>query len=191
VAELFGVQLTGFLAWFAWRTIYLSKLPGMVRRLRVALDWTLDLFFPRDITQMQVFQHQHLHVHHFEAGEDIVREGQVGREFYLIVKGEVEVVAAATGAPLARLGPREVFGEKALLEDTPRTATVRALGAVDLLVMSRTDFRSMVTNFPPLSDYFHVLLEQRLPGMMERMPATAEPVLLPRDAKPDQIATNA
>lgn len=191
VAELFGVQLTGFLAWFAWRTIYLSKLPGLVRRLRVALDWTLDLFFPRDITQMQVFQHQHLHVHHFEAGEDIVREGQVGREFYLIVKGEVEVLAATTGAQLARLGPREVFGEKALLEDTPRTATVRALGAVDVLVMSRADFRSMVTNFPPLSDYFRVLLEQRLPGMMERMPQHTEPPRLTRDAGSNQIAESA
>ena len=41
--------MSGFLAWFAWRTVYLAKLPGWVRRLRVALDWTLDLFFPRDI----------------------------------------------------------------------------------------------------------------------------------------------
>jgi NADH dehydrogenase len=48
VAEILGIQLTGFVAWYMWRTIYLSKLPGVVRRLRVTLDWTLDLFFPRD-----------------------------------------------------------------------------------------------------------------------------------------------
>src|SRR5205085_6886580 len=103
VAELFGIPLTGFVAWFAWRTIYLLKLPGFVRRLRVALDWTLDLFFPRDITQLQVFKHEHLHVHHYEPGEAIVREGQVGREFYAIVKGEVDVLGRDGETTVARL----------------------------------------------------------------------------------------
>ena len=55
-----------------------------------------------------------------------------------------------------------------LLEDTPRTATVRALGAVDVLVMSRTDFRSMVTSFPVLDDYFEKLLRDRHPEEMKR-----------------------
>jgi NADH dehydrogenase len=43
------VKFSGFLAWFMWRTVYLSKLPGLEKKVRVALDWTLDLFFPRDI----------------------------------------------------------------------------------------------------------------------------------------------
>jgi NADH:ubiquinone reductase (H+-translocating) len=166
VAEVFGMQLSGFLAWFMWRSIYLSKLPGFVRRLRVALDWTLDLFFPRDITQLQVFQNQRLHVHHYEPGETIVRKGHVGREFYVILSGEVEVLPGDGkdgGSAIARLAPRDVFGEKALLEDTPRTATVRAAGAVDVLVMSRGDFRSMVASFPILGDYFAKLLRERYP----------------------------
>jgi hypothetical protein len=49
VAEIRGVKFSGFLAWFMWRTVYLSKLPGLEKKVRVALDWTLDLFFPRDI----------------------------------------------------------------------------------------------------------------------------------------------
>jgi NADH dehydrogenase len=167
VAEVFGVKLTGFIAWFMWRSIYLSKLPGFVRRLRVALDWTLDLFFPRDITQLQVFQNQRLDVHHYEPGETIVKKGQVGREFYIILKGEVEIVGAGNEV-VAKLGEREVFGEKALLEDTPRTATARSVGAVDLLVMSRSDFRSMVTSFPVLDDYFEKLLRDRHPEEMKR-----------------------
>jgi NADH dehydrogenase len=152
-----------------WRTIYLSKLPGFVRRLRVALDWTLDLFFPRDITQLQVFQQQRLDVHHYESGETIVRKGQVGREFYIILKGEVEIVGAGNEV-VAKLTEREVFGEKALLEDTPRTATVRAVGAVDVLVMSRADFRSMVGSFPVLDDYFEKLLKDRHPEAMAKLP---------------------
>jgi NADH dehydrogenase len=165
VAEMFGIRLSGFLAWFAWRTVYLAKLPGLVRRLRVALDWTLDLFFPRDITQLQVFRHEHLHVHHYEPGETIVSQGQVGRELYLIVKGMVEV-SSTDSASLARLGAREVFGERALLEDTRRNATVRALEASDVLVMSRSDFHAMVRNLPVLNDYFAGLLRARHPDVM-------------------------
>src|SRR5207249_10104874 len=43
VAEIFGVKLSGFLAWWLWRTIYLMKLPGLDRKIRVAAAWTLDL----------------------------------------------------------------------------------------------------------------------------------------------------
>ncbi len=53
VAEVFGLRFSGFFAWWLWRTIYLSKLPGLERRLRVAIDWTLDLFFPRDIVYLR------------------------------------------------------------------------------------------------------------------------------------------
>jgi len=168
VAELLGVRLTGFLAWFAWRTVYLLKLPGFVRKLRVALDWTLDLFFPRDITQLSVFHHEHLHVHHYEPGEAIVRQGQVGRELFVILQGEVEITAEGTGA-LARLGAREVFGERALLEDTPRNATVRAVRASDVLVMSRSDVHAMVKNLPVLNDYFSDLLRSRHPDAHARI----------------------
>jgi NADH:quinone reductase (non-electrogenic) len=46
-----SVRFSGLLAWFIWRTIYLSKLPGMERKVRVVMDWTTELFFPRDIVQ--------------------------------------------------------------------------------------------------------------------------------------------
>ena len=48
-AEIRGIPFSGFLAWFMWRTIYLNKLPGFEKKLRVMIDWTIDLFFPRDI----------------------------------------------------------------------------------------------------------------------------------------------
>jgi NADH dehydrogenase len=46
--------ITGFLAWFLWRTYYLARLPGIDRRLRVTIDWTLNLVFPRDIAELRV-----------------------------------------------------------------------------------------------------------------------------------------
>ena len=54
VAKVFGVKLAGFPAWFLWRTVYLLKMPTWSRRIRIALDWTLDLFFHRDIVQLGV-----------------------------------------------------------------------------------------------------------------------------------------
>jgi NADH dehydrogenase len=53
VAEVFGLRFSGFIAWWLWRTIYLMKLPGFERKLRVAIDWTLDLFFARDIVYLR------------------------------------------------------------------------------------------------------------------------------------------
>jgi NADH dehydrogenase len=51
VAQIFGIKFSGFFAWFLWRTLYLIKLPTMEKKLRVAWDWTLDLFFKKDIVQ--------------------------------------------------------------------------------------------------------------------------------------------
>lgn len=50
------VVLTGFPAWFLWRTYYLLRLPGLDRKLRVAFDWTLDLLFPRDVAELRVYR---------------------------------------------------------------------------------------------------------------------------------------
>jgi NADH dehydrogenase len=49
VARIFGFNFSGFFAWWMWRTIYLSKLPGLDKKVRVAFDWTLDLLFPKDV----------------------------------------------------------------------------------------------------------------------------------------------
>jgi NADH:ubiquinone reductase (H+-translocating) len=48
VANVFGINFSGFLAWWLWRTIYLFKLPRLEKKVRVALDWTLDLWFAKD-----------------------------------------------------------------------------------------------------------------------------------------------
>jgi NADH dehydrogenase len=53
VANIMGANFSGFLAWWMWRTIYLSKLPGLDRKIRVALDWTLDLLLQKDLVQLQ------------------------------------------------------------------------------------------------------------------------------------------
>ena len=51
VAQIMGMNFSGFIAWWLWRTIYLSKLPRFEKKLRVALDWSLDLVFSKDLVQ--------------------------------------------------------------------------------------------------------------------------------------------
>src|SRR5262249_25513823 len=60
VATILGVNFSGFLAWWLWRTIYLSKLPRFEKKLRVALDWSLDLFFSKDLVQFKTTKDPHL-----------------------------------------------------------------------------------------------------------------------------------
>jgi NADH:ubiquinone reductase (H+-translocating) len=50
-AEIKGLRFSGFLAWLMWRAVYLGKLPGLERKVRVVADWLIELFFPRDIVQ--------------------------------------------------------------------------------------------------------------------------------------------
>src|SRR5882762_9162294 len=54
VAEMFGMRVSGFLAWFLWRGVYLFKLPTWSRRIKVALDWAWDLLFPRDLSFLNI-----------------------------------------------------------------------------------------------------------------------------------------
>lgn len=54
VADLRGLKLVGFPAWFIWKTIYMLKLPTMATRVRVVLDWTVELFFERDVSELAV-----------------------------------------------------------------------------------------------------------------------------------------
>lgn len=60
VARVFGVNFSGFFAWWLWRTIYLSKLPRLEKKIRVAIDWTLDLVFSKDFVQFLTVRSQTL-----------------------------------------------------------------------------------------------------------------------------------
>jgi NADH dehydrogenase len=56
VAKILGINFSGFFAWWLWRTIYLGKLPRFEKKVRVLLDWTLDLVFSKDLVQFQTLR---------------------------------------------------------------------------------------------------------------------------------------
>jgi CRP-like cAMP-binding protein len=76
------------------------------------------------------------------AGTVLCKEGEAGREFFVIIDGEVEITRK--GKRVATRGSGDFFGEIALLEDTPRMATVAAKTPLRFFVLTRRDFRHLV-----------------------------------------------
>lgn len=80
------------------------------------------------------------------AGRVLCREGDIGREFFVLVDGKVDV--ATKGRRVAALGAGDFVGEISLLEQTRRTATVTARTPLRLFVLTSKDFRQMVADNP-------------------------------------------
>jgi CRP/FNR family transcriptional regulator, cyclic AMP receptor protein len=95
-----------------------------------------------------------------DEGKVLTREGQSGSEFFVIVDGEVSVTK--NGQEIRTLGPGDFFGEIALLEDTPRTATVVAKAPLRFFVLTRRSFRSLLAHQPELEQKVLAALEERV-----------------------------
>lgn len=103
------------------------------------------------------------------AGKVIAREGGIGREFFVIVNGEV-VVAMPDGTSVT-LGAGSFFGEMALLDGGPRVATVSAATPVNLLVMERRAFSRLLLDMPSVAVKMLVELARRLRAQEVPSPA--------------------
>jgi NADH dehydrogenase len=164
VADVFGIKLSGLLAWVLWRIVYLAKFPGLDRKARILADWTMDIFLPRDISQVRIFRNAQVLREHVEPGETIFREGDFGDRVYFVIEGEAEV--ELNGEMIDVVGPGGVIGEIALLVDTPRTATVRARTAMNLASVPRDTFHTLVAHFPGVK----VAMEEILAGRISAHP---------------------
>ena len=85
----------------------------------------------------------------YPKGETIVKEGEQAVAFYVIVSGEVEVTKG--GKTLDTMGPGVFFGDMALLDGYPRSATVSALENTECLVMTRWDFTAELRTNPTIA----------------------------------------
>jgi len=96
-----------------------------------------------------------------EEGKALTREGDLGREFFVIVEGDVSVTK--DGAEIRRLGPGDFFGEIALVYESPRrTATVTAVSPLRFFVLTRQSFRSLLEKQPEIEEKVMAALEERL-----------------------------
>jgi NADH:ubiquinone reductase (H+-translocating) len=153
VAALGRFRVTGFLAWWLWRSVYLMKLPRLDRKLRVVIDWTLNLFFPRDLNALAVAPtHGHATIH-LEAGETMFRQGDPSAAFYVVASGRIELTRVDdAGRVLGRdeLGPGEHFGEGSLLHRTERQTTAVAIEPATVLSFPAQEFATLTRCFTGL-----------------------------------------
>jgi NADH dehydrogenase len=159
VAEVFGIPISGFLAWFLWRTIYLMKVPGWGRRIKIAASWTLDLFLPAELVQLKLGSSIGVTQEHFEPGQEIFHQGDVGDRVYIVLSGEADVLRDER--KIATLGRGDYFGEMALLRGATRNATVRCTAPMDVLALPKREFSVLSANLPELRRSFETKSQER------------------------------
>ena len=178
VAEMFGFRVSGLLAWFMWRGVYLLKLPSWSRRIRVGTDWAWDLLFPRDLGAFAANQSQHVSRAYYRPGDFIYRKGDPANFFYAIEQGEVEILRGADGAqaekPFAILGPGDFIGEAALRQNESYLASIRARTVVRVVVMSRDAFSQHAGIMSPLRNIVAGAMKQRAENLWMHFPAAKD-----------------
>ena len=100
----------------------------------------------------------------FKDGEMVVRQGDSSDSAYLILSGKADVIVEFGGSAstVAQLGESEVFGEMAMLCETPRTATVQAKGELRTLLFEREGMLRLLREFPEMAIEMSRSLAQRL-----------------------------
>lgn len=108
-----------------------------------------------------------LPVKSLEAGEKVFLEDDTGAHMYLVLRGKVSILTY--GSVLENVGAQGTFGEMALIEDAPRSATAMALEPTDVAVIDKAAFLELVRLEPDFSLYVMRLLAGRLRRMNESL----------------------
>ena len=168
VAMVMGLRFSGLLAWFMWRSVYLMKLPGLDRKLRVMTEWTFELFFPRDINLLTPSFSSPLGEMHLEAGDSLFRSGEPAQSLYAVKKGCVEITDAQ-GQIVKSAVAGEHFGERALMGDSIWRFDATAKESSELVAIDGGTFKTLVKSIGSLNALFKSTAQQyHLPEEIQR-----------------------
>lgn len=166
VADIYGVKLSGILAWLLWRGFYLSFLPGFAAKLRVGVTWLLNSVMPPNIVQIRSTPPATRYIH-YRKGDRVFEPGMLIDGFYTVTKGSFRLTIdnPETGEHFEKVfGPGEHFGERVLLKSALRTGLVVALEDGILLFIAQKDFIRLARAFPVLDSYFKDYIERTFGG---------------------------
>ncbi|HEY1083270.1 MAG TPA: FAD-dependent oxidoreductase, partial [Prosthecobacter sp.] len=159
VAMIMGLRFSGLIAWFMWRSIYLMKLPGLDRKLRVMAEWTFELFFPRDINLLTPSFSSPLGEMHLEKGDSLFRSGEPAQSLYAVTQGCVEITDA-NGHLVKAARAGEHFGERALLGDGIWRFNATATEPTELVAIDGETFKTLVGSIGSLNTLFRSTAQQ-------------------------------
>jgi len=166
VAEIFGVRVSGVLAWSVWRGFYMLRLPGFISRLRVALNWFLDYFVPRTIVELQQAPRAAVSYARFNAGDTVFMRGELLTGFFVVLSGRLEVrVPAKDGSKgfVRTIGPQEHFGDRIRGWNTCCQGDVIALEETRVMMVRGDDFARLRNDFKFLDDYLTEQYPEKYP----------------------------
>ncbi len=178
VANIMGLNFSGFIAWWMWRTIYLSKLPGLDRKLRVLSEWTLDVFFPKDISLLTPSYTSTLKETYLEAGDMLFEAGDPAFSFYVVKSGSIDIVDGATRRLIRRIPEGGHFGERALMEDRIWRYTAIAKEPSTLVALGASVFNQLIASCGDIANLLRQTAatyasQQEIDTVVERLPETA------------------
>jgi NADH dehydrogenase len=157
VAEVFGLKLTGRVAWLLWRVYYISLLPGAQARVSVLWNWLMDGLSRRSVAQINSQTDPGTRYVCYRTGDRIYENGSRADGLYTIISGAVRITSmdSETGLEKSRiLAVGEHFGELMLLGATRRIATAVAAEDTKVLVMTQQEFLKLAEGLPFFNDYF-------------------------------------
>lgn len=157
VGQIWGINISGFFAWMMWRAYYIAFIPGVMTKVRIALNWIMDDLSPRSVVQVRSYTPPAARHILYKAGDRIFERGNRADGMYTVIEGSVEFryEDEETGQDIVQtIGPGGHFGERLILGQNRRAGTVRALEDSRILVLDRDAFLMMAEGFAPLRDYF-------------------------------------
>jgi len=103
----------------------------------------------------------------FSPGSYIANEGELGKSIFFIVEGSVEIISVADKKSWGTLGEGDYFGYMSLALDEQRTATIKATGFCDLLLLNKEDFNRIKNEFPEFNDVLRLVSAERTEQLSE------------------------
>lgn len=147
-------------------------LPGFVTKLRVALNWLLDFFVPRNIVQITNKENQDGCIYAcYAKGEVIYEAGQIIDGFYTIISGSLEskAKASADGKEFVRiLKPGDHWGERTISGDFKTFSTLTALEDSKVLILKREVFSRLQQSLRPFRNYLESIDENVYPEQLRK-----------------------
>jgi NADH dehydrogenase len=172
VAEIYGIQFSGRIAWMMWRAVYLSKIPTVSAKIGIALDWTIAALFRPPIARIRMPGGTPSGREHYTSGDAVQNSDRVS----LVESGRVEVYLFNAKKPLAEFQEGDYFGRSLLDADSSKLlnqSSYIAKTPLDLLVIDSSAFAKLSKALGPLDAHLQRSLKARqiLGSLLRRISA--------------------
>lgn len=169
VAEIYGVRVTGWAAWLIWRTVYLGMLPGISSRIRVAIDWGLDLFLSRNVVAIHEPANTATTYLTYECGETVHERDELLEGYYVVLSGRLRRELSDPSRPgclrVRYFEAGDSWGERCLLDQRPTIGHVVAEERSELLLLRAEDFSRLGGASPPFRQMMTNLHRRQKPSV--------------------------